>query len=79
MTNDPAAIAWLEDQFEKQFRPGGGQRLTIESIAGPEIRVGERGEEVFRTPAPPLEPPMLERATWRALADRAVARYRRFR
>lgn len=40
MTNDPAAVKWLEDQFEKEFRPGGGQRIDMGHW-------GERGEAAF--------------------------------
>lgn len=37
MSNDPAAVEWLEKEFEKQFRPGGGQRIDMN-------HAGSRGE-----------------------------------
>jgi hypothetical protein len=54
MINDPAAVKWLEDRFEKEFRPGGGQRIDMN-------HAGSRGEvteqlTVVRHEPPPVAP-----------------------
>lgn len=53
-TNDEA-VQWLERKFEREFRPGGGQRLDV-------AYEGSRGEEMFdpnvtiRPPAHVIDP-----------------------